>query len=169
MLIKNPVYTARVDQLRRMFPDAKFIHIHRSPFEVFASMKNFYVRLLEVMALQDVPDDVDIDATILRVFDRMMDNLERDTAGLAAPDYVELAYRDLADDPLGALRRIYQALELGGYDQAEPGFREHLAAVKGYRKNRFAPDAEADAKVADALGRWIDKWDYIVPLPQITE
>ena len=160
LLIKNPVYTARVAQLRRMFPAAKFVHIHRNPFEVFASMRNFYARLLEVMALQEVPAEVDIDATILRVFDRMMARMERDTADLAAPDFVELSYRELSEDPISALKRIYEALELGGFEAAEAGFRDHLAAVKTYRKNVFDPDAEADRKVAGALGRWIDKWGY---------
>ncbi|MEO0999590.1 MAG: sulfotransferase, partial [Pseudomonadota bacterium] len=47
LLIKNPVHTARVAILREMFPEAKFIHIHRNPFDVFLSMRNFYARLLE--------------------------------------------------------------------------------------------------------------------------
>ena len=160
LLIKNPVYTARVAHLRRLFPDAKFIHIHRSPFEVFASMRNFYARLLDVMALQKVPAEVDIDATILRVFDRMMDRLEHDTADLAAPNYVELAYRELADDPLTALRAIYDGLQLDGFETAEPIFRTHLSAVRDYRKNAFDPDPAADARVAAALERWIEKWGY---------
>lgn len=160
LLIKNPVYTARVAQLRRLFPGAKFIHIHRSPHDVFASMRNFYARLLDVMVLQDVPADLDIDATILRVFDRMMERLERDIADLSAPDYVELGYRDLSEDPIAALRRIYDTLALPGYEAAEPGFRAHLAAVQSYRKNRFEPDRAADAKVNAALGRWLARWGY---------
>ena len=163
LLIKNPVYTARVAQLRRLFPNAKFIHIHRNPYDVFASMRNFYARLLEVMALQDVPAQVDIDATILRVFDRMMDRLERDTKDLVSPNFVELSYRELSDDPIAALGRIYQGLDLDGFEAAEPGFRAHLSAVKSYKKNTFKPDPEADAKVSLALGRWIDKWDYRAP------
>ena len=160
LLIKNPVYTARVAQLRRLFPGAKFIHIHRAPHDVFASMRNFYTRLLEVMALQHVPPDVDIDATILRVFDRMMECLEQDTADLDAPDFVELSYSELSEDPLSALAGIYQGLNLPGFEAAKQGFRTHLDAVKTYRKNSFQPDPDADAKVNAALGRWIDKWAY---------
>ena len=160
LMIKNPVYTARVAQLRRLFPGAKFVHIHRSPQQVFASMRNFYARLLEVMALQLVPGDLDLDATILRVFDRMMDRLVRDVAELAPPDFVELGYHDLTGDPIGALRQIYEGLELPGFAAAEPGFRNHLAAVKDYRRNRFDPDPAADALVEEKLGRWIDRWGY---------
>ena len=160
LLIKNPVYTARVAHLRRLFPGARFLHIHRSPFEVFASMRNFYIRLLDVMALQKIPAEVDIDQTVLRVFDRMMTRMEGDTADLTAPEFVELSYRELSDDPLGALRRIYAQLELPGFSDAEPGFRAHLNDVKTYRKNRFDPDPQADQLVMDRLGRWVEKWGY---------
>ncbi|MEO0995716.1 MAG: sulfotransferase, partial [Pseudomonadota bacterium] len=112
LLIKNPVYTARPAMLRRMFPGAKFIHIHRNPFDVFLSMRNFYKKLLAEFALQDVPDSVDIDATICRVYDRMMQNFEAETAGWAAPDYVEIPYSLLDETPMAALEQIYKALEL---------------------------------------------------------
>ena len=46
LLIKNPVYTARVGLLRVLFPNAKFVHIYRNPYIVFQSMKNFYHTLL---------------------------------------------------------------------------------------------------------------------------
>jgi len=42
LLIKNPAYTARLAILDEMYPGAKFIHIHRNPFEIFESMRNFY-------------------------------------------------------------------------------------------------------------------------------
>lgn len=37
LLLKSPIHTARVPLLRRMFPNAKFIYIHRHPDEVFCS------------------------------------------------------------------------------------------------------------------------------------
>src|SRR5690606_19155516 len=79
LLVKNPVYTARVALLRRIFPQAKFVHIHRDPLDVFLSMRNFYGRLLEKLALQDLPPELDVEETILRVYDRMMDRFVTDT------------------------------------------------------------------------------------------
>lgn len=165
LVIKNPVYTARPAMLRRMFPGAKFIHIHRNPYEVFLSTRNFYNCLLPVMALQRVPAELDIDATILRVYTRMMERFEADTAGWEAPDIVELSYELLDREPLGALELIYGALELEGFEAALPAFRAHLAAVRGYRKHSFRGDAETGGKVADSLGPWIAKWGYRSPAP----
>jgi hypothetical protein len=34
LLIKNPVYSARISMLREIWPEAKFIHIYRNPYRV---------------------------------------------------------------------------------------------------------------------------------------
>lgn len=165
LLIKNPVYTARPALLARLFPGAKFIHIHRNPFDVFLSMRNFYARLLEVMALQDVPADLDIDATILRVYDRMMTQFEAETAGWQAPDFVELPYDRLDRAPMAALEQIYRPLDLPGFEDSAPAFRAYLTSVRSYRKNAFRGDAAAVDRVRRHWQRWIDKWGYPVPQP----
>ncbi len=160
LLIKNPVYTGRVAMLRRIFPDAKFLHIHRNPVDVFLSMRNFYAKLLDVMALQEVPADLDIDETVLRVYDRMMAALVEDTADLAAPDFVEVPYADLDADPVAAIGRIYDGLALEGFDAARPAFEDYTASVRNFQKNRFAPDPEVVAKVTERWGRWIEHFGY---------
>jgi hypothetical protein len=163
LLIKNPVYTARPAMLKAIFPQAKFIHIHRNPFDVFLSMRNFYVKLLDVMTLQDVPEDLDIDATILRVYARMMNCFEAQTDGWDAPDFVELPYELLDRDPMAALERIYSGLELKGFDAAAPRFQTYLDQVTHFRKNEFRGDARAVELVRGSLGHWIDKWGYQAP------
>ena len=64
-----------------------------------------------------------------------------------------------------ALERIYDGLELDGFEAAAPRFRAYLDGVKGFRKNAFRGDAEAIAKVSGALGRWVGKWGYQAPAP----
>lgn len=160
LLIKNPVYTGRVAHLRRLFPDAKFIHIHRNPLDVFLSMRNFYARLLEVMALQDVPVDLDIDATILRVYNRMMTRFADETAELEAPSFVELPYQALDADPIGTLKTIYGALEIDGFEAAAPRFRTYLDGLGTFEKNAFRVDDGAAVKVAEHWAPWIARWGY---------
>ncbi len=165
MLVKNPVYTARPAMLRAMFPGAKFIHIHRNPLDVFASTRKFYARLLDRLALQALPPGLDIDATILRVFTRMMQRYEAETAGWQAPNLVEIPYELLDRDPLAALERIYATLGLDGFEAALPAFRAHLDEVSGHRKTRFRGDPEAETRAARALAPWIAKWGYDGPAP----
>ncbi|MEM7498484.1 MAG: sulfotransferase [Pseudomonadota bacterium] len=163
LAIKNPVYTARPATLRQMFPGAKFVHIHRDPVDVFLSMRNFYARLLDVMALQDVPVGLDIDATILRVYDRMMSAFAAETQGWGTPNFVELPYAMLDAAPMEALRRIYETLALPGFEDAAPAFEAHLAEVESFQKNRFPADPGVVRKIDAALGRWFERWGYDRP------
>ena len=163
LLIKNPTYTARPAQLKRLFPDAKFIHIHRNPFDVFLSMRNFYKKLLAELALQAVPAGLDIDATILRVYRRMMARFEEQTAGWQAPDFVELPYDLLDTQPMVALERIYDGLALDGFDRAAPAFRAYLDGVSSFAKNAFRGDQVAIDLVDRHWGPWIEKWQYQPP------
>jgi hypothetical protein len=165
MLIKNPVYTARPAMLKAMFPGAKFIYIHRNPFDVFLSMRNFYSKLLDVMALQDVPEGLDIDATILRVYARMMERFEAETDGWETPDLIELPYDLLDREPMTALERIYTGLELESFDAAAPRFRTYLDGVKRFQKNEFRGDAQTVDLVSGALDHWVEKWGYEAPAP----
>ncbi len=162
LLIKNPVYTGRLAMLREMFPGAKFIHIHRNPFEVFLSMRNFYQKLLKEFALQSY-EHVDIDETILSVYERMMRAYEEDAANTPAELLIELGYKELDEAPMDALDKIYSALALPGFEASRDAFERYLASVKTFQKNKFAYSDEAAAKVESRLKYFVDKWGYAVP------
>lgn len=162
LLIKNPVYTGRFAMLREMFPSAKFIHIHRNPYDVFVSMRNFYAKLLKQFALQGY-DHVDIDETVLAVYDRMMRAYEADAADVPAGQLVELRYDDLDADPVAAVEACYAGLALPGFETAKPQFERYIASVASFEKNRFDYSDEAAAKVEARLGYFIEKWGYARP------
>jgi len=42
LVIKSPTHTARIRHLLDVFPKAKFVHIHRDPYEVFQSTQHYY-------------------------------------------------------------------------------------------------------------------------------
>ena len=160
LLIKNPVYTARPAMLREIFPSAKFIHIHRNPYDVVYSMKNFFEQLLPVLALQNVPDNLDIEATVLRVYIRMMTEFDRQTSGWAPPGFIELPYDLLDRKPMAALEHIYEGLALDGFAEATPRFQAYLDDVKSFRKNVFQGDSDTIQRIGKALAPWIKKWGY---------
>ena len=162
LLIKNPVYTGRFAMLREMFPGAKFIHIHRNPYDVFVSMRNFYAKLLKEFSLQSY-DHVDIDEAIFSVYDRMMRDYERDAAAVPPDRLVELRYDDLDAEPMAAVQKVYEALDLPGFDAASERFERYLASVSAFKKNKFDYSDEAAAKVEARLGYFIEKWGYQRP------
>lgn len=162
LLVKNPVYTARVARIRKLFPGARFIHIHRNPYVVFQSTRHFYHRLFPNLALQDW-SHVPVDRVILESYPRMMHRLLEDAAELPPGDFVEVAFDDLEEDPLATVRRIYDVLGLEGFDRAREPFRAYLRSVRDYEKNRyrFRPD-ELEA-VERHWGEFLERWGYERP------
>lgn len=164
LLIKNPVYTARIAHLRRIYPQVRFIHVHRNPFEVFVSMRNFFTKLFEQFALQP-HEQVDVDAVILRTYTRMMRLYLAESADLPAGTLVELSYADLVQSPLSALRRIYDTLDLPGFERTRPRFEDYLASVRSYRTNRYDYPDDVLTKVETHWAPFLDHWGYERPQP----
>ncbi|GJL93913.1 MAG: sulfotransferase family protein [Hyphococcus sp.] len=168
LLIKNPVYTGRFAMLREMFPDAKFIHIHRNPYDVFLSMQNFYRKLLKQFALQSY-DHVDIDEAIFKIYERMMRAYEEDAKHVPADSLVELRYGALDAQPLESVEKVYTSLNLPGFAEGRSKFEQYLTSIRSFKKNNFEYSDEVAAKVENRLGYFIDKWGYEKPGSNVYE
>lgn len=165
VLIKNPVYTARVAELEGLFPGARFIHIHRDPRRVYPSMQNFYRVLFRQLGLGPARH-VDIDETILSTYPRLMARLEHDARSLPPGRLAHVAFEDFEADPIGQVRRLHDELGLEGFDAAEPGMRAYLSAVSAYRKNDYPYDPALERVLRDRWGPWLDRYGYAQPAPQ---
>ncbi|GAB4131633.1 MAG: sulfotransferase [Rhodothalassiaceae bacterium] len=159
LLIKNPVYTARPEMLRAMWPDAKFIHIHRNPARVFLSMRNFWQALFRQFALADW-SKVDIDAVILATYERMMAAYVRETEGWPEDRLIELSFEEFQRDPMACVERIHERLDIAGYAESEPCYRRYLESVSGYRKNSYERADEAGAIIGERWRPFIERWGY---------
>lgn len=162
LLIKNPVYTARVAMLRRLFPDAKFIHIYRNPYVVFQSTRNFYWKLFKELALQPF-ENAPVDELILTRYPRMMQAVLDDTRSLPPHQFVELRFEEVERDPVAHLEHIYTQLDLDGFAAAKPQFEAYLKARQRYQKNRYPYSPDDIRRVEQHWGAFIERWQYEPP------
>ncbi len=157
IVLKNPVYTGRLRRLIEIWPEARFIHIRRNPFEVFASTCRYYRRLLPELALQRVPG-IDIEAFVLATFERLMGLYEAERQGLPANRLVEISYEQLARHPLATLEQIHGTLDLPGWRQAAPRIEAYLESIHDYRPNAHeltGPQRhQVKTRWEDAIARW---------------
>jgi hypothetical protein len=157
LLIKNPVYTGYIGHLRQLWPQAKFIHIHRDPYRVFVSTRHYFHRLLPELALQNY-GELPIDALILESYPVLMRALQADKADLPPDQFVELSFEDLQTQPLKELERLFRQLELPNFETARPRFEAYLAQLKDYRQNQYDLAPDICATVAAHWGEWIQRW-----------
>jgi len=160
LLLKNPVNTARVPLLLELYPDARFVFIHRSPYEVFPSTMNLHRKILGLTALQSVTDD-DIESNVLEIYGHVMRQYLVDREQIPAGRLIEVAYADLDDAPEQTVASIYSSLDLDGHEQAAPLIEAYVRSQSGYRKNSFGALSDRAVELIEQhWGFTFDEWSY---------
>ncbi len=152
LLSKNPPNTGRVKTLLEMFPDAKFIHIHRNPIEVFLSTQNFYNKMLPPLQLQDISKE-DIDLNIQNIYKKIMSDYFEQKELIPSGNLIEVSFYELEDDPKKILKKIYTTLNIDNFDIASKNFEAYIDKLKSYKKNKHI----IKKKQLDIL---MKEWDF---------
>jgi len=83
---------------------------------------------------------------------------------LIQPGYlVEIRFEDLEKDFLKGLARIYEQLNLDGWQQFEPLLKNYLKSQSPYRKNKYHQLSEAlKQKINTTWSKTFEEWNYSV-------
>lgn len=160
-VLKNPCNTGRLGMLLELFPDARIVHIHRHPHDVYRSNLHFAREGHCLFQLQDpVAGDAYADR-FLSHYAAMETDCYRVAATRPPNRFVDVRFEDLETDALGQIARIYAQLEL----DLDPRFRQkletYLGRIADYRKNRFEPlDEAAQREIARHVGPLMERWGY---------
>jgi omega-hydroxy-beta-dihydromenaquinone-9 sulfotransferase len=159
LVLKSPPHTGRIRLLLEMFPDARFVHIHRDPYAVFRSTRGT-IRTDKTLCLQ-ASGSADFDARIIRRYRIMYDSLFEERHLIPEGRFHELSFEELERDPVGVVRRIYKHLDIPGFEEFEPSLKRYVGFVSGYRKNEF-PELPTGLreKIAHAWERSFEEWGY---------
>ncbi len=159
LALKNPAHSGRIPALLELFPDARFIHIYRNPYDVFLSMRHLFETVLPRSQVQDI-SAAGVDECILQFYVELMQRFFADRALIPPENYVEVQFEELERTPLEQMRRIYDCLRLPRFDTVEPALRSYIASIADYRKNPYPLMADVIAKVN---ARWqfaFEAWGY---------
>ncbi|MEX0713610.1 MAG: sulfotransferase [Pirellulales bacterium] len=159
IVLKSPPHTCRIQVLVEMFPGARFVHIVRDPFVVFPSTVNLWTTLYRKHALEQ-PDFAGLEERVLETFERMYEVFERDRSLVAADRLCEVTYEELVRDPIGQMRRVYNELALGDFDNVLPRLEAYVAATQGYETNRYDLAPELRAEIARRWQPFIRRYGY---------
>jgi len=159
LVLKSPAHTARIGLLLKLFPDAKFVHIHRHPFSVYRSTKHLQSNSRQYFSLQQ--RDYDDHERILAMYGKMYDSYFAEKKLIPAGNFTEVAYDDLEADPIGRMGRIYEDLDLPDFAQARPAVERYIASLGTYEKGKHAVLSEPVRR--EIVVRWretFDEWNY---------
>jgi hypothetical protein len=163
LLLKSPPHTCRIKLLLELFPDARFIHIHRDPFTVFQSTCKLFDTAIAATRLQ-VTSGRRRQERVLRTFQRMYEVFFEERALIPAGQFHEVCFEELERDPVGQMRDVYRGLNLQGFEAVESALRSYVDTLAGYRKNEYAglpPDLRQ--RVAQDWRRYFVEWGYPGP------
>ena len=161
LVLKSPPHTARVRRLLEVFPRAKFVHVHREPYTVFASTRKMLTVNFGMHCLQRPPAGEELDEWILRQYRVMYESFFEERELIPPRHYHEVCFEDLEADPLGQMRRVHEALDLPSFDEARPALERYVEGVRGYRKNEF-PELPVGLRrrIGVEWGRCFEEWGY---------
>lgn len=160
-LLKNPANTGRVGMLKRLFPEAKFVHIVRDPRVVCQSNRRLAEHGLVVFQLQDPIEGDSYASRSLGNYRKLMDAYYRDTNAMDANDVAEVRFEDIERDPIATVQGIFSQLGVQPSDGYADRLAEYMQDVAGYRKNRFAQlDPTEQAAIDREMGPYLKAWGY---------
>ena len=85
LVLKSPPHTARIRLLLEMFPEARFVHIHRHPYQVFRSCRHYHDTAVWYSYLQKPDTSLNDDRIIRRYEAFAKDEAELIDCGLTFP------------------------------------------------------------------------------------
>ena len=162
LCLKSPPNMARIRPILDLFPEARFIHIYRNPYVVYASVQALWRKVLPILALQKYEAD-DVEQSLVYFYQRMVQQFYEDQPKVPGRQITEVRFEDLETDPIGELERVYADVQLEGFENVRPAIQRYVDSLADYKKNRYEFEEPVIARVKDQWGFALDRWNYDLP------
>jgi hypothetical protein len=120
-ILKSPDHLFALDDIRKVYPDARLVLVHRDPVRVLASV----AKLTEVLR-RPFTRSIDRIGIGREVSASWLDGARRMRALSANGDALHLIYRQIVARPLDAVRAVYRHCDLMLSEEAEGRMRSWL-------------------------------------------
>ncbi|MEW9856425.1 sulfotransferase family protein [Novosphingobium sp. M1R2S20] len=162
--LKNPWHPLFLDPLTEVYPDAQLVMTHRDPAEVVGSCCSLLKYSRQVYS-----DDIDLQAIgrdLLDTFRIMVDRQRafREKHGRNAIHDVQ--YVDTVRDPIGTVRKIYEAfdeeLTPAALDAMNTYMAENPKGKHGKHEYSLADYGLSTGQVREAFSDYIEEFDILI-------
>jgi hypothetical protein len=153
---KNPPNTMRIKQLLEMFPDAKFIYIHRNTYETLFSFLRFTAAVREGIKHQNY-NKQEQDLILVRLYKKMLEQYEADKILIPKGQLVEVEFEYFENHMLEEVERIYSELNLSNYEESSVLMKKYLHDIGDYKRAEHHFPEEFINMVDKELGVLVQK------------
>ncbi len=159
LLLKSPLNTARIHHLLDIFPEAKFIHIHRNPYDVFRSSVKLFNTAVRNSDLTNA--DSNYEDYIITHYKEMYDAFFKALPQIADNNFCDVSFEALEMDGLSVVQHIYRKLEIECFEQIAQGIKNYLNENANYKKNNYySIDSAFIKKINENWERNFREWGY---------
>lgn len=159
VLLKNPFHSLRIPLLLAIFPNAKFIHIHRHPYEVVPSTIHMWDVVGNENKLNNKPINANIrDVSVL--YGRVLSEIKDQSINLSEESMVEIGFSELENDPITVIKEIYNRLDLSYSQEFELRVKHWIEEMKTYRKNKYELSVSEKDSIREILSEHFIYYNY---------
>lgn len=159
MALKNPPNTARIKILLTLFPNAKFVFIHRNPYDVYASTRKM-LEMIKRNYMLGRTDNVDFGNIILESYAGIANAYLRDKHLIPKGHLAELRYEDFIQAPVESLRYLYETLQLGDFSYCEKKMTALAEKNKNYSMLTHVLPKDEINVISCKWEQFIKHWNY---------
>ena len=159
LVLKNPASSGRMRWLKGIFPGARFVHIVRNPYSVFASTLKHFRTAFPSFALQSY-DEVDCEDLTLEMYRLLMGRYLEERIQMQPEDLCEVTFEAVVEDPVATVGRIYEQLQLPGCSEALRAVESYAQGLKNYRRNTYNLTPTQIARIQSEWGFALEAFGY---------
>jgi hypothetical protein len=159
LVLKSPPNTARIKLLLSLFPNAKFIFIHRNPYEVYLSNQKFWKVTTSFYAIGGTRS-VDVNSIILDTYSKITNRYLLEKNLVQKGKLVEVAYEDIIQKPIESMRKIYEAIHLDNFEYCENKMKSFVESQKSFVRLKHEVPADERKLVTEKLAPFLKYWNY---------
>jgi hypothetical protein len=110
--------------------------------------------------LTPVVMDEKMQQDVFNVYNHCIETYERTKGMIPAGNLCEVRFEDLEVDPMGEMHRVYQTLNLGGWENLQVAIQKQLPQLTRYKKNSFKMDEDLMRKVYSRWKASFERYGY---------
>ena len=160
LVLKSPTHSYRIATLREILPDPRFVLIVRNPYEIFESMVRTYRALTDKYGLGPSLSDDDVRHVLLSERQRFETKLLSGVAGLPERRFATVAYEQLIRNPLAVIERLYEQLELPGFEQMRPNLAAEIVKRSDYVQAAIRPSEVWERRITEQWAGIFERYGY---------